>query len=110
MAPKQFRIIGGPSKADLMMAFFFKESNGDRRSVVFRLSFPPVTSNRIRFLEELDVIVDDLQWEDGSGESWNWKGHVCGSGQKVLSPEVESYFSTRTRQGWLRTRVGVPVV
>jgi len=103
MAPKQYRIVGGPSKFDLMIAFFARELDGGRRSVTFSLSFPRVIDD-LRWLEDVEVILNDLQWEDGSGESWNWKGYTLGAKQRGWGPDVEGHFSTHTRLGWLRVR------
>ncbi len=99
MTPKQFHVIGGPSKFDLSNALF---AWNPRRPVVFDANCPVGT----RF----EVYVMSVQAEDGSGEGWNIEGRVGevkrdkrAGQEKLFLPErgqrVFLHFRTDRRQG-----------
>lgn len=95
MARKQetITITSGPSKFDLMLALF--DSGPDRvRSVVFESWV-----NRAK--TSYSVHLNSVEREDGSGESWNFKG-TCRTPGAPHSHQVEGYFSTRIRTGTLK--------
>lgn len=94
-----FNVVGGPSKFDLMLSLF--DGNKDpRRTVEFQLEGArrPIT-----------VGITMVQQEDGSGESWNFRGWVSGddptNSMFALNLHVDGYFSTRGRKGYITFEV-----
>ncbi len=83
----QVTIVDGPSKWDLMVSLFHGDL-GRRHHVRFH-------TLQSTFC---DVVIDELQREDGSGERWNFKGRVLDSELLPKAP-VSGFFSTRSRQG-----------
>ncbi len=107
----QNKIIKAPSKWDLHLAFFDliperSASQETRRTARFDVRGPdfvpfptdiwPGETYRV------DLVIDMLEWEDGSGNSWNFKGHV-----KMINfvheewNVVQGRFSTTNRTGWI---------
>lgn len=87
---EQYQIVTGPSKWDLMQALF--EGNSDsQKPVIFT----------VEGIGNIEVQINDVGREDGSGESWLIKGYerLLGS---TLRP-VKGYFNTRSRKGHIRT-------
>jgi len=97
MALKEYVIIRGPSKFDLSTAFFDKYE-GKRRPVKFGVKDTSGTQTEPEEVE-LEVFINLLQWEDGSGESWCFKGWLFGS-----HPSVSGYFRTDRRTGFVTMR------
>lgn len=64
---REFTITGGPSKFDLMISLFYGGTH-QRMGVHFQLDNPGVSG------AEVNVFIDQIQREDGSGESWNISG------------------------------------
>ncbi len=102
MTPKQFPVIGGPSKFDL---FYALSVWNPHRPVVFNANCPVGTT--------FEVYVLSVQAENGSGESWNIEGRVGEvkrakrAGQENLFlPErgqhVFLHFHTDRRQGHVK--------
>lgn len=86
-------IVGGPSKYDLSVAFF-DVIKGRRRSVTFKVGgpdFPTVT--------EIPIVINSIEWEDGSGNSWNLKGYA--SDGIIQGRNVTLYFNSSSRDGWI---------
>ena len=92
MASEQFAIVDGPAKWDFCLALFDGDSN-HRRKVGFT-----ITVNNFR--DPVQVFINKVGREDGSGESWLFWGYVA-EGLRP-EPEVYGYFSTKTRRGWLK--------
>jgi len=86
------KILNGPSKWSLSVAFF-DLVNGKRRPVTFTVSGPDFNADE----QEFEVVINSIQWEDGSGESWIFSGHALIHGQN----RVSGWFETTTRKGWL---------
>lgn len=90
-------ISKGPSKFDLMVSLF--EGNPTpRHRVTFTVS--PQNTIETRFARDLRVSITCIEQEDGSGESWNFKGYVQ---KDELSPSkiVDGYYSSATRKGYI---------
>jgi len=84
MTQTRVRIEDGPSKFDLMVSFFTGRSKGEKPHTfkTSKKSYP--------------VVVTGLDWNDGCGENWNFRGFIPDSGI-----EVDGFFSTQTRTGWM---------
>jgi hypothetical protein len=83
------RITGGPSKFDLMLALFDRASG--IRGVTFdiqRFEYPSV-----------GVVINEVGLEDGSGESWNFKGKTVKSKDYPECRNVMGHFHTGYRTG-----------
>ncbi len=94
----RFEITNGPSKWDLMLSLLDGDSK-NRREVVF------VVHEGIGHTEGMHVRIDTLEREDGSGESWNFKGRIPYILRDFIAStekKIEGHFSTRTRKGHLR--------
>lgn len=85
-----FNIVGGPSKFDLMLSLFDGNKH-PRRTVDFQLEG---VNGHIR------VAITSVEQEDGSGESWNFGGHLWHDTEKHW--HVEGYFGTKGRRGTMR--------
>jgi hypothetical protein len=85
-----YKISGGPSKHDLSVRFFTKV-DGQRLPITFKISDFP------KGQDEIEVVINRLTWEDGSGEGWCFEGYA----PKHPFNLVHGYFSTRSREGWL---------
>lgn len=101
MATVQSDITSGPSKFTLMLALFDRKP-ANARDVEFTLSGeggPAVTAC---------VVVTRIEVQDGSGESWIFKGYVrrmLPELKKAVSPaprHVEGQYRTDTRKGWIK--------
>lgn len=103
----RFEIVDGPSKWDLMLAFFdytcqhprvvdFKID--DKEVKIGWIDRPRIVSSIV----SLPFHIDTLSREDRSGETWNWKG-VCSKIEhsKIEYSKAKGFFSTKTRKGWL---------
>lgn len=105
MAQKvQHQITGGPSKFDLMLALFDGNSE-HRRLVAFRTKEEfPGTALPPAFYQ-VQVIVNKIEREDGSGENWLVAGEVLANWLLPKKPEVwmtfRAFYRTIQRQGWL---------
>jgi hypothetical protein len=82
-----FNVVGGPNKFDLMLSLF-DGNKRPRRTVGFQLEG---VSRHIR------IAITSVQQEDGSGESWNFGGHLWHDTEKHW--HVEGYFGTKDRRG-----------
>jgi hypothetical protein len=88
---RQFVIENGPGKFDFMLSLF--DNIGHRpRTVGFTLQ---------GITQPLAVSIDSIAREDGSGESWNFKGTLRDSATELYF-SVEGYFSSKTRKGHMR--------
>lgn len=82
-------IEDGPSKFDLMLAFFDNTAS-KTRTVCFGL-----TGLNNAYTE---ANITGLDFEDGSGDSWLFRGYTkLGD----LQYKVKGYYSTKTRKGWI---------
>ena len=90
-------ITYGPSKFDLMLALFDRKSV-NTRSIEFRLegesNYP------------LSFVVNGVEVESGSGESWIFKGYLRPEAQfpgSVPPPPSTAfgYYRTDKRTGWI---------
>jgi hypothetical protein len=87
-------IKNGPSKYDLMLALFDRKGANTRR-VTFEVDTQKAS---------VEVVITGIEAEDGSGESWNFKGFASSVWQNHMSVprRVEGYYSTQSRQGSFR--------
>ena len=76
-------ITKGPSKHELFGAF------KDREDIVFEIE---------TMSTPLTVTVNTLEYEDGSGNSWNLKGFLPGSS---TGQAFKAYYNSDTRRGSL---------
>ena len=95
---------------DLMLALF--DSSCDRpRYIEFKIEDNKGEYNRLyKSLVgpgKVTVVVQSLEREDGSGESWNLKGRfdTGQSGFMYSTGEWSAYYDTRTRKGCFTTEV-----
>lgn len=100
---RNYSIVGGPSKFDLMLALF--DSTREKpRSVGFEIS-----SEGPHF-EKIEVGITAVSHKGGSGEDWNFAGVMASdawpdtvSAYFNTIPRsklaIRGYFSTKTRQG-----------
>lgn len=87
-----FDVVGGPSKFDLMLSLF--DGNKDpRRAVEFQLEGArgPITA-----------AITMVQQEDGSGESWNFRGWLANYRRNF---GIQGYYSSKSRKGHLTFEV-----
>jgi hypothetical protein len=89
------KIVNGPSKFDLCFAFFSMGNPGERRPIDLTVNHPEISTP-----VKVKVIVNSLEWEDGSGESWNFTGYAFHS-PYFQDKVVRGYFNTRKRKGWI---------
>lgn len=80
------KIVQGPSKFDLMIGLFDGKSK-DQKLVYFHTELHGQNFQHF-------VRLNEVTREDGSGESWCFKG-VCNNSQ------VRGWFRTDKREGWL---------
>jgi hypothetical protein len=85
------------------MIAFFDEPNsklfGGRRSVSFTIEGRSCLGIRHR----IEVVINQISWEDGSGESWTFTGY-CTTDVGQPSNEavdVNGWFRTSDRKGWI---------
>jgi hypothetical protein len=87
-------IIGGPSKFDLMIAFFDKNGK-HRRPVRFKIKGPDFPGEI-----EVPVVINALTWEDGSGNNWLFEGYSSDGPFQGLN--VVGFFNLNRREGWIK--------
>mgnify|MGYP001608989581 CR=1 FL=1 len=99
------RIVNGPGKWDLMLAFFERGKQVD-----FTVEFKDGAGVKTIFR----VQVNSIQAEDGSRESWNLAGGIVGQSNmsrhdnKLTEPEkidwrdFTAYYHSRNRSGAFR--------
>lgn len=85
-------ITDGPSKFDLMLAFFDKPKGQHRRRVTITVYGPDFIHT-----EEVELVINSLQWEDGSGDNFNFTGYL----PRAIGCEVSGFLSTQRRKGTL---------
>jgi hypothetical protein len=95
-------IINAPSKFDLSIAFFDRpnpEKLGGRRSVNLTIQGPSCSNGQ----QQIEVVINGISWEDGSGESWCFEGYCkTNVGQpQNWTPKVKGWFRTSDRKGWI---------
>ena len=83
-------IVSAPSKWELSVAFFDR-IGGHRRPISFQLKGEDFPHSAV-----VEVVINSLSWEDGSGESWCFKGYCANGGQRV-----RGWFTTNYRQRWI---------
>ena len=94
-----WKITAGPPKMELMLALF------DHPYVERTIAFSVVAfdSGFVQPAEDIGVIIDSVEREDGSYESWNFTGRrVHKPGTTVAAQKVSGHYSTKTRKGTLR--------
>jgi len=82
------KVVGGPGKFDLMVAFFDGDCR-NRRNVTFVTGISGKVTRTFG-----PVVINSMEREDGSGESWNISGYEMNTNKKF-----KMLFSTKTRQG-----------
>ncbi len=101
----KIEIIGGPSREDLRDALGSRKDhrfqvtfvlNGHARDVAMVNPFP-LDQDKI----ELVANVNGMEWEDGSGESWNLRCYAVRiNGQdELISRPFMAYYRTDKRKG-----------
>ncbi len=99
-----FIIQGGPSKGDLLLSWGLKSDNGDRKKFDFRIT---PTKYELPGDQIAKITINSLEWEDGSGESWNIKGYAEAYNPtadiplKTLGAHCDGHYNTRTRCGMM---------
>ncbi|MFA7252791.1 MAG: hypothetical protein WC027_02955 [Candidatus Paceibacterota bacterium] len=91
-----YKIVKAPSKWELSVAFFDGNSS-NRRTVNFTITgdgFPAAG-------REASVVINQLSWEDGSGESWCFEGYTKQAVPGFKSHLVKGWFRTSNRLGWM---------
>lgn len=103
-------IVNSPSKWALSVAFFDKlpaegGKSPQRRKLQFTIKGKSCPLGQI-----VDVVIDALRWEDGSGESWCFEGYLeCRIPSAAMSSsKVRGWFKTTDRQGWIDLDVPHP--
>lgn len=91
---EQNSIVGGPSKFDLMIAFFDKIGE-HRRPVKLKIGGPDYIT-----IIEVPVVINTLTWEDGSGNNWYFEGYASDGPFQGLN--LVGYFNSNRREGWIR--------
>ena len=81
-------IVKGPGKFDLMVALFDNTFSSPRL-----VTFTVDSAGRE---VELEIVVNSVEREDGSGESWNFRGYLQ---TKQGDVAVQGYYSTKKRTG-----------
>ena len=105
----QCKIVNGPSKFDLMLALFDSCSKSGYRRVTFNYikgdEIDPKNGHKICYGLSLpiEVLINEVGKEDGSGESWMFKGTIEALEQNRLKTvQVRGYFHTQHRNGWIQ--------
>jgi hypothetical protein len=83
-------ITDGPSAGELLLKWGIKQEDGKRFSFSFRFIGD-------KGEVEIPIVINSLEWEDGSGENWNFRGY---------SPEysyisISGFFNTKRRHGYM---------
>lgn len=81
----EMKILNGPSKWDIMLALFDNTARAVR-TVKFTCDQTGLPTR------DFEVSIDSVLREDGSGESWEFTGHVG-------FQSVKGCFNTVTRKG-----------
>ncbi|MFA6432712.1 MAG: hypothetical protein WCV82_02745 [Candidatus Paceibacterota bacterium] len=93
----QYKIVNGPSKHDLDIAFI-NRINGKRLPVEFWVEGLYSTNPNER--TNVCAVINSLSWEDGSGESWNFEGYVTCHDKEVMYPgKIKGQYWTSSREG-----------
>ena len=85
----QYSVTDGPSKFTLMSSLF-EESRGRRRSIPVKFV--------VDSIGEIQVFINSIEREDGTGESWNFTGYFV-KDDKSYTGKVKGYFQTTRRRG-----------
>lgn len=86
MTNKSKKIVNGPSKFDLMISLFSgSNASTTRRTVTFVLEASGDESS-------VTALIESVEREDGSGESWNFEGSQLGHW-------VRGYYNSRSQTG-----------
>ena len=94
-------ISGKLSKFDLMVSLFDSNSE-NRRTVAFQAVVPYGQSGSLNINQEIQVRMEGIEREDGSGENWNFHGYQQTTVEgKPKFEKVKGFFSTRTQTGWI---------
>ncbi|MBX4210592.1 hypothetical protein KW783_01320 [Candidatus Parcubacteria bacterium] len=118
MATK-FTITNGPSKWDLMLSLF-DGSSDHRRQVSFtvlpdddptgaKIIIDQIAKERGReptqgySPEQVAMVMNRLEREDGSGDCWNFVGNSSEDGRYGRYRTVRGFYSTATRKGFLES-------
>lgn len=95
--PHQFFIKNGPSKFDLMVSLLDGDSTS-RKTVEIEYGNRPESPIQIK--RKINIRIDSLEREDGSGENWIFKGYQVTEIEGLR--RVEGYYALRTRTGHIR--------
>lgn len=81
-------ITGGPSAGELLLKWGIKQEDGKRFSFSFRFIGD-------KGEVEIPIVINLLEWEDGSGENWNFKGYS----PDYSHVRISGFFNTQRRHG-----------
>jgi hypothetical protein len=106
---RQFNIVNGPSKWDLMLSLFDGGSSFPRRrDVEFRFEHPGPASTANIFIF---VVINAVERVNGGDENWYIKGYIMDlrtmSQSRSIAGPVAGRYSTLTRKGWLKAKVNI---
>jgi len=94
---QHFNIVGGESLNELEHSYFDK-----KRVLPFHVQ---IESDIEPTKRDISIALRSLEWEDGSGESWNFAGYLTMKGPelpyRLSAQKVKGYYSTKTRRGYI---------
>lgn len=91
-----YSIVNGPSKWDMMLALF-DNTAASPRHIIFEIGAVGPS------FRDAKIVVNSIEREDGSGESWSFRGYAHkADGSLPTQCNVSGYYSTRTRKGSMR--------
>ncbi|MFH1430055.1 MAG: hypothetical protein ABIG71_00855 [Candidatus Uhrbacteria bacterium] len=90
---KRWDIHDGPSNMALQHTLFAPRPRGGK---ALRLPVEFLVLEQGRKKGSFEVCINGLEWEDGSGESWIFRGRLDGS-----NTQVHGYYSSKKRAGWI---------
>jgi hypothetical protein len=88
----RYRITGGVSKDRLIAQLFDIGRYKHRATIAFTLTYEHDHDDKF----QVEVLVNGMDAEDGSGESWIIRGYIPTTVMKF-----EAYFDVRYRKGWI---------
>jgi len=94
----RYQILNAPSKWTLSVAFFGKIKD-ERVPLTFEIVGQLCPQGTF-----IEIVINSLQWEDGSSESWNFEGYALtgmGGGRLKIQSKVKGWYRTTNRKGWI---------
>lgn len=84
-------ITGGPSAGELLLKWGIKQEDGKRFSFPFRF----IGDDNVEVSTK--IVITSLEWEDDSGENWNFKGYS----PNYSHVRISGFFNTQRRHGYM---------